>query len=301
MRQMQHLKHFQFGHTWYIEKLELKYVSMCLSQLQTLSTVGRNLKYKFENVIGLHIYFWNFYHRLWEMDGAKYPFLPDNVQLALEELCAPGKYWHLVDFNMLPKITRLTIIQHEFPDTSDPYPDTVTELSVYNNMYKPHNILSVLKPQLRSLTLYNCNWQNFPTGGILAMCPNLEELNICFCSYNDLSAFSLFADTRRCLLRTLTINLDEYFDVPDGMLYLLLQAPLLEHVKIHMPEVKATEVQNLVEQVRTGRILQKLSLCYLWCKNTEALKLAIQAFCPNPAIDFNGPNHAQPPCLSESN
>lgn len=275
LRELQDLQHFHFAaNGTAITVEELKLVELCVHQLPKLKTVGRELKFAFE-ITSFFEYFYSMYHKMGtSVDRVTFPAHP-STQLALEEFAVRGHYWrsHLVD--RLPKLKRLHI--REILHPSGPgVPHTVSELGLY--FISAPQRLQALSSRLRVLCLYDCDLRQLPTGGVLALCPNLEVLHLHLCDFT-VSDIALNVDMGSSKLRVLTANV-QFEQVPDGWVSTLLHAPLLERVQIAVPGVPIAEAQHLVEQVRAGRILQHVRTCHLWGANTQVLEMAVQAFCP---------------------
>lgn len=283
---MPKLKRFHFAPTnTRVQKLELKQVSLCLVLLPGLSSVGRHFELmSVENSKALN-YLPKYYHDVWGFDCPLSVTFP-RVVLLLDEIFVCGRYWSTPrDCLLLPKLKRLHIYK-EFRHEVQVIPDTVSELCLYSN--SSSEWFDALTSRLRVLTLHKCNLLGVPSGGILALCPNLEVLNLHSCSY-QLSDIALNVDMSGCKLRKLTIH-KRNSSLPEGLLSHLLEvAPLLEHVHVSVPSVPVPDVQQLVQLLRTGLILQKITFCHLLANSAYdfyELLLAVQAFCPN-KVDVN--------------
>jgi hypothetical protein len=295
LRELQHLQHIHFApNNSTITDNELDLVRLFLQQLPKLKTVGRELKFSLGNHSFIGYFRSAIYHKLEKrIDCVTFPPHP-SCQLGLEEFAATAYFWQPSLVQRLPNLKRLHL-KGNLEQDGERIPDTVSELGL--NFNSAPWRLNALSPRLRVLCLYKCDIRQLPSGGVLGLCPNLEELRLHGCA-SQLCNIALNVDTmKRSKLRTLTLS---NLVIPHGLLSLLLHAPLLEHVQISVQSVSNVEVQQLVEHVYSGRILQNVSLCYLWGGNLRALELAIQAFCPLVG-DVRGTKPQRPPFILREN
>jgi hypothetical protein len=278
LKQLQRLQHFHFSSSdAAIKKQEMDFVRLCVRHLPKLKTVGRDLKVKFGKDSIFVYYPTNICLRVPGIDCIS---LPSHLscQLGLEEFACHGYNWHPDLVHRLPKLKRLHL-KGCLHQAGERIPITVTELHLYFNC-APWQF-DALSARLQVLTLYNCDLREMPSGGVLAMCPNLEELHLHSCAFTLSDIAIMDMDMSRCRLLKLSLSSPIKWKTRwDGLLCLLLKAPLLEHVQIAMKYVPIAEVQQLVEQVRSGLILQNVSLFQLSGENVRPLQLAVQAFCP---------------------
>jgi hypothetical protein len=275
LKKLCHLKKFLFAISGQeFGNLELKYVSVCLTQMPKLKTVGRDIKafaaeeFKLADNVPSH------YHDFLGLECPVKTF-SGRVPLRLRELFTTASYLQKTGHikKLLPNLKRLHI-KHDTKDVL--VPDTVTEIGLYCNR-NPEQ-LKALSPRLRALTLHRCDLTRLKTGSIMKLCPNLEELTVHKCSA-DPSNIVCRRDIKRSRLRKLTLS-SRLNSCTEGMLSQLLQAPQLERVHITGYSTEAGELQRLIRQVSTGRILQNVTYCLMRGDCYKELLMNVRAFCP---------------------
>jgi hypothetical protein len=273
LKQLQQLQHFHFATNHdSITKDEMDFVKLCMQLLPKLNTVGRDLRMKF----GRHNIFVYYTTNIRNEND----LLPSDkcCQLMLDEFACHGYFWQPDIVRRLPNIKRLHL-NGSLKQKGARIPDTVTKLHMHFNS-APWQ-LEAFSSLLIVLYLSYSDLQKMPSGSILALCPNLEELHLHGCAFK-LSNIAMDVDMQRCKLQNLTLShVIDWKLQWDGLLSMLLQAPLLESVQISMKNVPIAEVEQLVEQVQSGRILQRISHFQICGKNVRALQLAVRAYCPN--------------------
>jgi hypothetical protein len=285
LKKLQHLRLFHFAVlNKTVSSLELKYVSLCLKFLPHLRSVGRYFQLLYWRQLRDMSSVKNVYH---DIKGLECPTTEKSTirrQLALQEMFIVGG-WDESANRWVPKLVYLHIKNGVTSDYLH-IPNTVTVLGLYANQRIDGRPLS-FPPQLCVLILKECNLHEVSSGGILKQCPNLEELHLHHCKLKMADMVPEPIDMRRSRLQSLTLEFPcDLF--PDGLLTLLLQAPLLTDVEIILLDfqIKNEEQMELFEQIRCGRILQKLSWGRFYGRSLQEILLAVKAFCPD-AVDVN--------------
>jgi hypothetical protein len=285
LKQLQQLRLFHFAVlNKKVSSLELMYVSLCLKLLPHLRSVGRFFQLLFWRQLRDVSSVKNFYH---DIEGLECPTTEKSSirrQLALQEMFIVGD-WDESANRWVPKLEYLHI-KNGVTSNYLHIPDTVTDLGLYANQRIDGRPLS-FPPQLCVLILKGCNLHEVSSGGILKQCPNLEELHLHNCKLKMADMASEPMDMRRSQLQMLTLEFPCDL-IPDGLLSLLLQAPLLTGIEIILLDfqIQTEEQMELFEQIRCGRILRKLIWGRLYGQSLQEILLAIKAFCPE-AVDFN--------------
>lgn len=268
LSQLHYLQHFQFAmRSSEITQSELELVSLCMFLMPRLMTVGRKLRFSPKNSAKLSSLRTSYHNA----QALQY-LAQHQHSSALEEFYTHSIFWTADTVRLLPNLKRLHIIMDNFH-----IPDTLTELSLYYN----YNLQTVraFTPSLRLLSLYNCNLSGVPYCGLLAWCPNLEELHLIECLL-DPSNVALDDDVcQHSRLRVLTLKGMQGVPV-DGVVSRLLQAPLLHIVGVSVKSIPMAEVDQLVQQVHSRRILQMVRLLSLKGENLEPLVMTVRVFLP---------------------
>jgi hypothetical protein len=269
-----------------VNSLELKHVSLCLKLLPLLKSVGRYFQSLFLSNYRDLSEVYNFYHDIWGFECPTSESSSSTNQLALMEMFINCD-WDMTAVKILPKL-RYLHIRNGVRSTYLHIPDTVTELGLYKNVRYDGQLMS-FPPQLTSLTLQDCNLLEVTSGGILKQCPNLEVLRLRHCNFrlSDMVLDHASVDMSRSRLQKLVLQLPRH-SIPDGLLSLLLQAPLLSRVEVCVREfhVQTEETMRLVEQIRNARILQNITIGRFFGQSLLEIMLAVRAFCPK-AVDVN--------------
>jgi hypothetical protein len=268
-----------------VSSLELQHVSLCLKLLPLLKTVGRYFHYLDWKIFKDLSTVTNRYHDVW---GYKCPEIINLslCKLMLQEFYVLGDWDHSAT-TLLPKLKFLHI-KNGVRSTYLHIPESVTKLGLYQNVRYDGQLMS-FPPQLTSLTLHDCNLLEVSSGGILKQCPNLKVLRLQQCNVGlpDMVLDHASMDMSRSRLEELSLMFP-WHSIPDGLLSLLLQAPLLDQVEISVRQfqIETEEKMRLVEQIRSGRILQKLTVGRFYDQSLLEIMLAVRAFCPK-AVDVN--------------
>jgi hypothetical protein len=273
LSRLQHLKHFHFAPKFSdVTQAEVELVDMSMWMMPGLETVGRNLEFTTKK-LEMTSFLTTSYHSVRALH-----FHAQNQKFAaLQEFYTHSAYWLQDTVTLLPNLKCLHIIgdnQH--------IPDTLTHLS----MFYSYNLKMVraFTPNLRVLSLFNCDLSGVPFGGLMAACPNLDELNLVDCLLNWVNVSLAYDVCQVSPMRLLTFRGMQGVPV-DGVLSRLLQAPQLQRVKISVPGVPIAEVHQLVRQVRMKSILQHAKLLTLVGPGMEPLVRAVQVFLPEAVHD----------------
>jgi hypothetical protein len=272
LSRLRYLTNFKFASSpSAISQSELELVSLSMCLMPRLRFVGRNLLFTPEKC-QIFSSLRTCYHNTQALQlHAQHQQAP-----ALEEFYAHSDFWTADTVRLLPNLKRLHVIRDNHH-----IPDTLMQLSLYHN----HSLQTVraFTPNLRQLSLSDCNLSGVPYGGVLALCPNLDELHLLDCVLVPSNVALDDGICQRSVLRVLTLRCKQGVRV-DGVVSRLLQAPLLQKVQISVAEVPLAEVRQLVQQVCHGRILQMVRVLSLEGENCELLARTSRAFLPE-AVD----------------
>jgi hypothetical protein len=251
-----------------ITRSELQLVSLSMFLMPRLRSVGRNLLF-FPDKAQM----WGSLNTAYHNPKALQFHVQHQHPPALQEFFAHSSFWTPDTARLLPKLKRLHIIGE-----NDHIPDTPVSLSLYHN----HDLQTVraFTPNLRVLSLLNCDLSGVPYGGLLALCPNLVELHLLECVL-AVSSVALHDDVcRRSPLQVLTFRGKQGVPV-DGVVSRLLQTPQLQKVQISVASVPMAEVLQLVWQLcHQPLFMRSVRVMNLQGENFEQLVKTARAVLP---------------------